>query len=78
MLRERDILYVPDYAANSGGVFSGCIELLGWESQHTSKKVDEIYDTVLRILELAGAEDISTSKAADRIAENRLREAKAM
>lgn len=78
VLRERGILYVPDYAANSGGVFSGCIELLGWEPEHTAKKVDEIYDAVLTILEFATAEGISTSKAADRIAENRLRAAEAI
>jgi len=73
MLKERGILYVPDYAANSGGVFSGCVELLGWKAEYVSKKVDEIYNTVLSILELAAAENISTSKAADRIAESRLR-----
>lgn len=74
MLKERGILYVPDYAANSGGVFSGCVELLGWKAEHVSKKVDEIYNTVLNILELACADDISTSKAADRIAESRFME----
>ena len=73
MLKERGILYVPDYAANSGGVFSGCVELLGWKPEHVAKKVDEIYNTVLSILELASAEDISTNKAADRIAESRFR-----
>jgi leucine dehydrogenase len=73
VLRERGILYVPDYAANAGGVFSGCMQLLGWEPEHASKKVEEIYDTILRILELASAAGISTSKAADRIAENRFR-----
>lgn len=72
MLKERGIVYVPDYAANSGGVFSGCIELFGWKPEHVSQKVDEIYNTVLNILELARAEDISTSKAADRIAESHL------
>jgi len=72
-LKERGILYVPDYAANSGGVFSGCVELLGWKLEQLSKKVDEIYNTVLNILELASAEDISTNKAADRIAENNLK-----
>jgi len=76
MLKERGILYVPDYAANSGGVFSGCVELLGWKAEYVSKKVDEIYNTVLSILELAAAENVSTSKAADRIAENNLREAR--
>jgi len=33
--------------------------------------VDEIYETVLEIFETAKAEDTSTNKAADRIAENR-------
>jgi leucine dehydrogenase len=75
MLKERGILYVPDYAANSGGVFSGCVDLLGWDPEHVAKKVGEIYNTVLSILELATSQDISTSKAADRIAENNLREA---
>jgi leucine dehydrogenase len=75
MLKERDILYAPDYAANVGGVFNGCIELLGWEPERASEKVDEIYDTILTIFETAKAEGISTNKAADRIAENRLRAA---
>lgn len=73
MLKEQGILYVPDYAANSGGVFSGCLELLGWTPEHVSRKVEDIYNTVSNILELASAEDISTNKAADRIAENNLR-----
>ena len=73
MLKDRGILYVPDYAANSGGVFSGCVELLGWKPEHLAQKVDEIYNTVLNILELSTAENISTNKAADRIAENNLR-----
>jgi leucine dehydrogenase len=73
MLKAKGILYIPDYAANSGGVFSGCTELLGWKSDEAMKRVDDIYDTILRILEIAKAEDISTNKAADRIAESRLR-----
>src|ERR1041384_7151356 len=32
-LEEREILYAPDYVANAGGVFNGCIELLGWEAE---------------------------------------------
>ena len=72
MLRQRGVLYVPDYAANSGGVFSGCLELLKWTPEHVAKKVDEIYDTILRVLELARADDISTNNAADRLAEKNL------
>ena len=75
ILKERGILYVPDYAANSGGVFSGCVGVLGWKPEQVARKVDEIYNTVLNILELAASENISTNKAADRIAENNLRTA---
>ena len=73
MLRERNILYAPDYVANAGGVLNGCVELLGWETEHALRKVDEIYDTLLRIFESAQAEGITTNKAANRLAEDRLR-----
>lgn len=73
MLRERNILYAPDYVANAGGILNGCVELLGWTAEHALRKVDEIYDTVLRIFESARAEGITTNKAADRLAEERLK-----
>ncbi|HEY8226806.1 MAG TPA: Glu/Leu/Phe/Val dehydrogenase [Pyrinomonadaceae bacterium] len=72
-LRERNILYAPDYVANVGGVFNGCIELLGWGSARAAKKIDDIYETILTIYERARAEGITTSKAADQLAESRLR-----
>ena len=75
-LRDRNILYAPDYVANAGGILNGCVEILGWEAEHASRKVDEIYDTILRIFETAQAEGITTNKAADRLAEDRLRRAK--
>ena len=73
MLQDRNILYAPDYVANAGGVLNGCTELLGWEAEFAARKVDEIYDTILRIFESAQAEGITTNKAADRLAEERLR-----
>jgi leucine dehydrogenase len=71
-LRRRGILYVPDYAANVGGVINGCRELLGWEAPQSAAKIDEIYDTVLDIFKTAEAEGIPTYRAADRLAEERL------
>ena len=73
MLRERSILYAPDYVANVGGVLNGCTELLGWTPDQALRKIDEIYDTVLRIFESAEAQAIPTNKAADQLAEERLR-----
>jgi len=73
MLRDRNILYAPDYVANAGGVLNGCVEVLGWDPEHALRKVDEIYDTILRIFQSAEAEAITTNQAADRLAEERLR-----
>jgi leucine dehydrogenase len=75
MLKERNILYVPDYVANAGGVFNGCTELLGWEPAQAAKKVDQIYDSVLTIVENANAQGITTNEAANRLAEDRIRRA---
>lgn len=72
MLRERNILYAPDYVANAGGVFNGCSELLGWEPERAWKKIDEIYDTVLAVFEAAQAQGLTPHQAADRLAEARL------
>jgi leucine dehydrogenase len=73
MLRERGILYAPDYVANAGGVLNGCTELLGWKEEHALRKVAEIYDTVSSIFHTAEAEGITTNEAANRLAEERLR-----
>jgi leucine dehydrogenase len=74
MLRERNILYAPDYAANAGGVFNGCSEVLGWTTDLVLRKIDEIYDTILTIFETAKAQGITPNHAADRLVENRLRQ----
>jgi len=76
MLKERNILYVPDYVANAGGVFNGCTELLGWEPERAAKKVDQIYDSVLTIFENANTQGITTNEAANRLAEDRIRRAR--
>jgi len=76
MLRERNILYAPDYVANAGGVLNGCVELLGWEPSYALTKVDEIYDTTLRIFTSAQQRALPTNRAADQLAEERLKTAK--
>jgi leucine dehydrogenase len=76
LLQQRGILYAPDYAANAGGVINGtCIEMLGWDAKRSQKEVDAIYDTLLKIFEIAAREKIATSRAADRLAEERLAQA---
>jgi leucine dehydrogenase len=71
-LHRLGVLYAPDYAANAGGMISGCRELLDWEASQSAAKVEEIYDTLLGIFRMAEAEGIPTYKAADRLAEKKL------
>ncbi len=71
-LRERGILYVPDYVANAGGVIGGCAKLLGWSGGDVKDRVERIYDTLLEVLRLAGEQDVPPHAAADRLVERRL------
>lgn len=73
LLKERNILYAPDYVANAGGVFNGCRELFGWTAAQALKKIDGIYNTLVSIYESAQAKGITTNEAANQLAENRLR-----
>src|SRR5678816_3302173 len=73
MLRNRNILYAPDYVANVGGVLNGCTELLGWTPEQAAAKMLAIYDTLLRIFKIAEKQGITPNEAADRLAEERLR-----
>lgn len=75
-LAARDILYTPDYAANSGGVINGCRDVLGWAPAQVTAKVNDIYQTVLNVFYLAAAERIPTYQAADQLAEEYLNKAR--
>ncbi|MDX1710582.1 MAG: Glu/Leu/Phe/Val dehydrogenase dimerization domain-containing protein [Rhodovibrionaceae bacterium] len=76
-LRERGILYAPDYVINAGGIIN-----ISYEKQQTGRPYDKeaafahigrIYDPLLEIFRRADRQDIPTSEASDRIAEERFR-----
>jgi leucine dehydrogenase len=71
-LEQRGILYAPDYVINGGGVINVYGELHHWPAERAKKKAGEIYDTLLRIFEIAKQERIPTYRAADRLAEQRI------
>lgn len=71
-LAARGILYAPDYVANAGGVINVFGEVAGWDAQRALDKADDIYDTVLRVFDIAESQKIPTYEAADRLAEQRL------
>jgi glutamate dehydrogenase/leucine dehydrogenase len=71
-LVERDILYVPDYVANAGGVINIAEEAAGYDRDRAWGRVAGIHDTVLAVLELARRQRIAPGAAADRHAEARI------
>lgn len=72
-LAARNILYVPDYVANAGGVtYGGSIEVMKLTVAEALARVDRIYDTTLMVLERAASEGIPPSDAADRLATERI------
>jgi leucine dehydrogenase len=75
-LRERGILYAPDYVINAGGLVNVFGELEGWDEDRSLRKAGEIYQTVLRIFQRADADGVPPSVAADRLAEHRIHEAR--
>ena len=75
-LERRGILYAPDYVANAGGVINVYGEVAGWDAQRALDKADDIYDTILKVFDIAESKHIPTYEAADRLAEQRLTEAR--
>lgn len=71
-LADRGLLYVPDFAANAGGVLSGAQDLLTWSPEQVARSIDAIGQTVRQVLELAERERRPTSEAAERLALQRL------
>jgi leucine dehydrogenase len=74
-LRQRGILYAPDYVINAGGIIQVGAEILGDARDALDQRVRAIGDTLLAVFNAADKEGIATSLAADRIAMGRLRAA---
>ena len=71
VLDKMDILYLPDYIINAGGVINCGMEITDgtYDANIVNAKVDKIYDTTIKIIGLAKAKHISTYRAADEYAE---------
>jgi leucine dehydrogenase len=71
-LEAKGITYAPDYVINGGGLINVNAELNGWTMERARSKAGEIYDTILRVFEIAEEEGIPSYRAADRLAEQRI------
>ena len=74
LLEERGILYAPDYVVNSGGLIQVADELRGFDFARARRRASGIYDATRAVLERAARDGVPTAVAADRIAEQRMRE----
>ena len=74
LLRERGIVYAPDYVINGGGAIALVgLEQLGWSKSELDTALARIGETLKAIYERADAQGTSTAVAADLLAEERLK-----
>jgi valine dehydrogenase (NAD+) len=74
VLEEHGILYAPDYCVNSGGLIQVADELEGFSFERAKQRATGIFDTTRRVFELAREEQVPPAVAADRLAEQRMRD----
>lgn len=72
MLKDRGIIYAPDFIANAGGVINVADELLGYNRERALEKASTIYDQIGLVFDIAKEENITTAEAADKMAEERI------
>lgn len=72
VLREKGIIYAPDYLINAGGVMNVSIEFEGWADSKSRRMIDTIYDKTLEVFRISDEQNIPVNKAADVMAEKRI------
>ncbi|MEE2700082.1 MAG: Glu/Leu/Phe/Val dehydrogenase dimerization domain-containing protein [Bacteroidota bacterium] len=71
-LKERAIIYAPDFLINAGGLINVYSEIKGFSRDIALEKTKNIYNTTLEILNKAEQDGVTTNQAAIGIAQERL------
>jgi leucine dehydrogenase len=72
-LKEKEILYAPDYLINAGGVTNVFFEVINeYDEERVTKKCKNIYNILMEVYEIADQQNITTVAAAAQLAERRL------
>jgi len=78
-LHRRGILYAPDYLINAGGIINISAEVgMPYNAERAREKTERIYEIMGRIIQISKQEEITTARAADRLAEQRLASVRAI
>ncbi len=72
-LLELGILYAPDYVINAGGLMNVFVELEGYSRERAFEKTNQVYDNLMHVFRISKSENIGTQRAADRLAELRIK-----
>ncbi len=71
-LKDRGVLYCPDYVVNSGGIIAVYGESVGQATAELTERMREIPDRLIDILTRARRDDVPPHLVADRIAAARI------
>jgi leucine dehydrogenase len=72
LLREKGIVYAPDFLINAGGIINVYAELENYDRAEIMRKTENIYNTTLEILKKAENDGITSHQAAFNIAQARI------
>lgn len=72
-LKDRGVLYAPDFLINAGGLINVYREVSGISEARAMELTEAIYDTTLDLFDLAATKDITPHEAALEIAEARIK-----
>jgi len=73
ILREKGIVYAPDFLINAGGIINVYAELENYGRQEIIRKTENIYNTTLEILGSAETNGLTSHQAAMQIAQSRIK-----
>jgi leucine dehydrogenase len=71
-LKQRGILYAPDYVINGGGIIRVAGQIFGWADAEIERRVLGVADTLTQVFRRADGENVPTNIIADRMAEERM------
>lgn len=72
LLRDKGILYAPDYIVNSGGLIQVADELYGINHERVLAKTKHIYDAILEVYKEAASTGKTTEESANAMCEKRI------
>jgi len=73
VLHNRGILYAPDYVINAGGMLNASGDIFGqYDVNQVTERVTGLFETTLRIFEMAKHEDRPTNEVADDLARQKI------